>query len=626
MSEPQTTDPATPRAGWKVLRFALAGALGCLVGAMLGELVLLVFLGISALLDSGPQQEICLVIDASGSMDLPSLEGTKLDEVKRAAQSYVDRQDLNRTRLAVTSFGSGARIDAPLGSSADALKSAVAGLYDGGGTALDLGLNIGAGALQVAPGTAAAGGPRRVLLVFTDGQPDNQASALLAAQQFRSQGITIVAIATGDADVTYLAQITGDPKLVFGVASGQFDEGFQEAEKALNASLIGSASGGGAIVGLLETALWTALLAVGVSLALIVAQNLYLKRFPLGAKDAAVSFAGGAAAGLVGGGIGQSFKLALLAPLGSWGEGILGSIVGAVGTLLGWTLLGGLVALGLSLFVPNLKRLRALGGGALGGLVGALAFLLASLVIGAVAGLLSLGFVGPLAGRWLGAAILGAAIGAMLALVEAAFRQAWLEVRFGGKEVIHVNLGDTPVRIGSDNRACTVYARGARELALQYKLENGRVIVTDYATEKAETAEPGDERTVGNVTVTVRAGGAAPAASAASPAAPPPPPKGAPPPRAPVPPGAVPAARAGGAPPASSKPPAASAPPRPAPAAGPALKPPATPPARPAAAPPVRPAGGPPPAASPPPAGPAPAAGAAPRVIRPVPPPKKPGA
>ncbi|MHB8736838.1 MAG: hypothetical protein ACYC6M_16165, partial [Terriglobales bacterium] len=141
---------------------------------------------------------------------------------------------------------------------------------------------------------------------------------------------------------------------------------------------------------------------------------------------------------------------------------------------------------------------------------------------GAVA-FLALSLVGETVGRLLGAALLGAVIGGALALVEAAFRHAWLEVRYGLKEVITISLGDTPVRIGSDGRACQVYARGAAPLAFQYRLEEGKVVCIDYATETSAVVEPSDEKTIGAVTVTVRASRQAAGAPAAKVVPPPPP-------------------------------------------------------------------------------------------------------
>ena len=92
-------------------------------------------------------------------------------------------------------------------------------------------------------------------------------------------------------------------------------------------------------------------------------------------------------------------------------------------------------------------------------------------------------------------------------------------MRFGAREIVNVSLGATPIKIGSDNRACTIYARGARPLAVAYRLEGAAVECIDYATEKTASVKPGDERVVGNVTVTVRAAATAPATKLQSKAA-----------------------------------------------------------------------------------------------------------
>src|SRR4029077_2754800 len=84
-----------------------------------------------------------------------------------------------------------------------------------------------------------------------------------------------------------------------------------------------------------------------------------------------------------------------------------------------------------------------------------------------------------LVGRLIGGLLLGLCIGLMVAVVEAAFRRAWLEVRFGPRETITVNLGPEPVKVGGDGRACTVWARGAPALALRYFVRDGKVICED---------------------------------------------------------------------------------------------------------------------------------------------------
>jgi len=277
----------------------------------------------------------------------------------------------------------------------------------------------------------------------------------------------------------------------------------------------------GFVRSLVATAGWTALVALGLSLALVVGQNLYVHRLALTGSEAMLVTAGGLAAGMAGGVVAQVPYYVVTAATGpalSW-------FVSPLGRIAGWAILGALVGGGLARFVPNLDARRALAGGAAGGAVGAVAFLVLSLV-------------GETAGRLLGASLLGAAIGAVLAFVEAAFRDAWLEVRYGLKELITVSLGDKPVRIGSDGRACQVYARGAAPLAFQYRFEEGKVVRVDYATETSTVVEPGDEKTIGAVTVTVRASRQVAGAPAGK-AVPPPPPRTSPPVAVPAPPGTV---------------------------------------------------------------------------------------
>jgi hypothetical protein len=100
----------------------------------------------------------------------------------------------------------------------------------------------------------------------------------------------------------------------------------------------------------------------------------------------------------------------------------------------------------------------------------------------------------------------------MVALVEAAFRRAWLEVKFSGGETIRVNLGPEPVKVG-DDKSCTVWARGAAAVALRYWVRDNRVVCHDVTAGTGEAVVAnGDERRAGAVVVTVRTatGGSAP--------------------------------------------------------------------------------------------------------------------
>ncbi|MBY0461443.1 MAG: hypothetical protein K2V38_29350, partial [Gemmataceae bacterium] len=242
---------------------------------------------------------------------------------------------------------------------------------------------------------------------------------------------------------------------------------------------------------------WTALLAVGLCLALLAGQNKYLGKSPFDVdrRRLAVVTGGGLLAGFVSGSVGQSLFF-LLYSLGA----------GKLGFLVGWVLLGGLLGRGVSLFIPNLDGRKALIAGVAGGLLGAVAFLILS-------------DVKEWIGRLGGAALLGFCIGLMVAVVEAAFRRAWLEVRLNEREAITVNLGPEPVKIGGDARACTVWARGAADVALRYWVRDGKVFCEDVPTRRESPVSDGDTRGAGPVTVVVHTGSdTAPAPAAPAPA------------------------------------------------------------------------------------------------------------
>src|SRR5205823_5962446 len=134
---------------------------------------------------------------------------------------------------------------------------------------------------------------------------------------------------------------------------------------------------------------------------------------------------------------------------------------------------------GMGFFVPNLSGWRATCAGVCGGLLGGAAFLVLSSLTES-------------AGRFAGAAILGLAIGLMVALVEQLFRQAWLEINYGGGERRTVNLGPDAIRLGSHPRTSTVYVAGAAPLAFRYWFRQGHVTRENASTGKSEEMRFGD--------------------------------------------------------------------------------------------------------------------------------------
>lgn len=487
----------------KVALFAVYGALGCVLGALLGELLFV---------RTAKPKDVCLVIDASGSMS-----GAKLAEVKQAATNYARRQELGSTQMAVVGFGSRARTWHPFTHDARAIQAAIETLDDGGSTAMGAALRQ---ALQEFPsgerGTVVASADAAVpcLLLFTDGQPDDPWDTMAASTACRNAGIQIVAIATGDAPLDFLAELTGDKSLVFSVASGDFDEGFRQAERAIGSLAESGGSGQTGWFSLLTTAAWSALLAVGVAVALTHGQNRYLGKPGIVVSECARAALGGIVAGGLAGVTAQLCFFGLLSGLTSMPASGLTPVIAGISRLIGWTVLGSLVARGLAFFVPNLEPSRAWIGGAAGGAVAAMAFLVVT-------------FTGDQPGRLLGAAILGALIGVMIAVVESTARAAWLEIE-RGRERVTVNLGADPVRVGSHGSHCTVFARGVRPIAASYRFAEGTVRLLDHATEIERVVPEDDSRQYGDVKITVRTARSAAAAWPRSPVVPPPPPTPAP--------------------------------------------------------------------------------------------------
>ncbi len=474
----------------KPVLFGLYGAMGCLGAATIFGEPLLQLTKISPKVDQSPLA-IVLLIDTSGSMN----DDGKLREVKTAAQAFVERQDLSENRLAVFGFGTNVQAAASLTDNKPTLEEAIAQISDGGGTNMDQAILAATQELQSTP-------QRRNILLFTDGQPGfaganlnrEQAKTLEAMRIAASQNINLVAVATGDADTNFLAKLTGDPDRVFYVNSGDFEQAFRQAEKAIYSSQLvesGPTGNYSVIYSVLRIGGWTALLAIGTSLALIAGQNYYLRRRLLTPQQVGMGVAGGLMAGLVAGGVGQL----LFIPFAGM------PILAIGGRIIGWTILGSVVGGGMSFFVPNLQRGRAVQGGAMGGTAGAIGFLIISAVSG------------DLVGRLIGAAIIGFFIGLMIALIEQFSRESWLIVYWTPNEQTKINLGSEPVLLGSseNNHIYLRKSQGYPPITAKIYTE-GEKIIMEFDEEMKERGmkilkqelHDGEQRKLGDVTLEVR--------------------------------------------------------------------------------------------------------------------------
>jgi len=444
----------------------LSAAIGCLAAAILAEMFLLALpKGVRA--EQQSTQSICLTIDISGSM-----AGAPMREMRAAAKRFIDKRSSDD--LAITIFSSDARILLPFTKNSDELKTTIDNLLAYGATNFEAALRASAEALEKTDSEN-----DRVLLIFTDGEntEGDENRAIQTAGQLRQKGVRIFSVATDEADVSYLAKLTGDRDRVFYAQGGELDRAFEQAEKMIGiATTIGSESGSHAIA-FIATAGWTVFVALGIALALVAIQNYFLKRAFISSEQAIWVIPGAILAGIVAGIVAQTAMTVLAA-----------IHMGELGRILAWSVLGGLLAVGMVFVIPNLDRMKALGFGALGGLLGSIGFLMMTAAIGNTGG------------RLIGAVILGACVGLLVAVVETIYRDIWLKVVYGSNDSTIVNLGAQIVTVGSGKKD-TVFVDGVRPNAGSFQFEGDKIRYTDPTGSKL--LMPGSRVQIGNVVLVV---------------------------------------------------------------------------------------------------------------------------
>jgi Ca-activated chloride channel homolog len=470
----------------KPILFGIFAAIGCLIGAILGEF----FLKTTQLPSTPPPpHDVVLLIDTSGSM----AEGTKLQEVQAAAIQFIQRRHdlahLANNKIAVVGFGGWqAYIVANLTNDLMSLQPPIQTLRAVGGTPMDRGLQLAMKQLS-----AHSDSEQQSILLFTDGKPSNQQATLNASQAVKNTNIQIVAIATDDADTALLTQVTGDAALVFPTSVGNFDQAFQKAEQAIyqhdlvtaNPVLVTEKS---LAYSLFRIGAWTALLALGIGLALVIGQNFYLRRRLLTPREGLIVSLGCILVGFIAGGIGQ-----LLYGITSDATTVI-NFLNIVTRIVAWSLLGILLGIGISFFIPNLKLIKASQGGLLGGAIGVIGFLFVAYYI-----------ADEIVPRLLGAMILGFCIGIFLGMAELA-RKAWLEVRWGPKDVSTITLGEQPILVGSSDKA-HVYLPKNQNFPMEVgtiSMKGDQITFDNYMTGETQILKHGNKWTIATVTIEVK--------------------------------------------------------------------------------------------------------------------------
>ncbi len=219
---------------------------------------------------------------------------------------------------------------------------------------------------------------------------------------------------------------------------------------------------------------------------LIIAQDRYLAR-GLSYRALAKATVLGLPLGALGGFLAITAGFGIAGALGMSSE---------TGRLIGWAISGGVAGFVASLGVPNLKRKVAIIAGGVGGALGCqLMYLIGSYEIGV--------------------AVTGAAIGVMVAVAEAAFRKAWIEVDIrpvatGGIALaksrhVTLTLGDRPIVFGAAAGADVLLdkASGVPAEAAVLTLDGGHVVFKDLTKGTRETYRDGARFDFFNASVAV---------------------------------------------------------------------------------------------------------------------------
>lgn len=133
--------------------------------------------------------DIAMVLDRSGSM-----KGSALQSLKKAAKEFIEllaqggNMLVGQNRIGVISFANSAVIDAPLTQQVDVLEAAVDGLVAEGNT------NTGDAFAQAQAMLHASQAGRKMMILFTDGEPTIGVNPTPIANMMKQDGVEIYCI------------------------------------------------------------------------------------------------------------------------------------------------------------------------------------------------------------------------------------------------------------------------------------------------------------------------------------------------------------------------------------------------------------------------------------------------
>jgi len=238
----------------------------------------------------------------------------------------------------------------------------------------------------------------------------------------------------------------------------------------------------GFLLGVASVGLTLGVLALGTSCAISVAQARMLGSDSWLPRDLAkivlLSLCSGVLAGLVG----QALLVAMASSLGSFGAKFF--------KVVAWVVVGGLLGFAFSLIIPNLDRGKAIVGGLIGGILSGIVL---SILPGGV-------------GRFFACVILGGAVGLSVAVVEAIAREGYLRVIWGPGEFTTVNLGVTPVTVGTGVESTVKIPKssGFPATIATFTMKGGKAVMFHNMTGATHPLRDGNKLPLGTVTIEVK--------------------------------------------------------------------------------------------------------------------------
>ncbi|XZN89677.1 MAG: hypothetical protein ACM65M_18715 [Microcoleus sp.] len=227
----------------------------------------------------------------------------------------------------------------------------------------------------------------------------------------------------------------------------------------------------------LSTARWFGLVGGGIATAIMFGYYYYIK----GKPQIKPAFKNGGLFGLIAGAISGAIAEAIYSGIGP--NELLRVVC--------WGIAGSLLGLALSKRIPNLGMLRGAGGGGVGGVLGGCLFILFAYSLS--------GTVGRLAG----CGAIGFWIGIMLVVAETLFNKAWLVISYDNGVNRTLTIGAEPVTFGSDDNLSIICIPNISPLAMRFQLEAGKIVCENFDNGAVTYLRSGDQKKLGNCTITV---------------------------------------------------------------------------------------------------------------------------